>query len=165
MLHPIANVLPHSTRLFDGVAVQELPGAWYISVFPEAGICRTLRIPEMDGQRILDARFDYNVLMLTSEQAGKYTISILRFGDACQSYDLRTVPDAASPDLNFVTLDNGVCLWLNPREELEVFSNRKGATSLKLLNEPALHGVRLFKEGTQALFAREDTLYEMTMGS
>lgn len=165
MLHPVANVLPHATRLFDDVAVQDILGAYHVSLFPQPGTCRTVRIPDLDGHRILDARFDNNVLMVASEQAGKYVISILRFGVDYRDYDLRAVPDAASPDIGFVTLDNGVCLWLNPRQELKIFSNRKGASSLKVLDEPALHGARLFMDGTQALFARGDTLYEMKMGT
>jgi hypothetical protein len=103
--------------------------------------------------------------MLASDRAGSVTLSILRFGEDYQGYDLRAIPDVASPDLNFVTLDNGVCLWLNLQEELEIFSNRKGSTTIKRLDEPALQGARLFHDGTQALFARADTLYEMTMGT
>lgn len=165
MLHAVANVLPHATRLFDGAAVQDILGACHASLFPQPGMCCTVRIPELDGSRILDGCFENNVLMLASEQAGKYAISILRFGERYRDYDLRTIADAASPELNFVTLDNGICLYLNPQQELEIFSNRKGASSLKVLDEPALHGARLFKDGTQALFARGDTLYEMKMGS
>ena len=165
MLHPVGNALPQATRLFDGTAVQDMQGACYVSVFPETGACRTIRVPELDKARVLDGRFEHNVLMLTSEQAGKYSISILRFDDGYVGYDLRTVSDVVSPDLNFTTLDNGVCLWLNPQDELEIFSNRKGSASLKLLDEPALRRARLFKQGTQALFAQGDTLYEMTMST
>jgi serine/threonine protein kinase len=165
MLHPVGNVLPQATRLFDGAAVQDMLGACYVSVFPEAGVCRTVRLPELDGARILDGRYEQNVLMLASDRAGSGTISIVRFGDSYQGYDLRAIPDVSSPDLNFVTLDNGICLWLNPQEELEIFSNRKGSTSLKRLDEPALQGARLFHDGTQALFARADALFEMTMGT
>ena len=165
MLHPIANVLPQATRLFDGVAVQDMLGACYVSIFPQPGSCRTVRLCELDGAHVLDGRFDHNVLMLASEKAGKYAISVARFGEDYADYDLRTVDDVVSPDLNFVTLENGVCLWLNPQDELEIFSNRKGSGSVKVLNEPALHGARLFKAGAQALFAKGETLYEMTMGT
>jgi len=164
MLHSVANVLPHATRLFDGVAIQDILGAFHASLFPQPGMCRTVRLPELNGHRVLDARFDQNVLMTASEQAGKYAVSIFRFGDGYQDYDVRVVPVAASPELNFVTLDNGVCLWLNPQQSLEIFSSRKGSPSLKVLDEPALHGARLFKDGAQARFAQRDTLYEMTMG-
>ena len=165
MLHPVANVLPHATRLFDGVAIQDILGACHVSLFPQLGMCCTVRIPDLDGRRILDGRFENNVLMIASEHAGKYAISILRFGECYRDFDLRTVADVASPELSFTTLDNGICLWLNPQQELEIFSSRKGSAPLKILDEPALHGARLFKDGTQALFAQGDTLYEITMGS
>ena len=165
MLHHVGNVLPQATRLLDGVAVQDMLGACYVSVFPAANICRTMRIRELDGRRILDGRYDNNVLMLASESGGDYAVSIVRPGDDCRDYDIRTVPTTSPPDLNFAVLDNGVCLWLNLLEQLEIFSNRKGSASVKVLDEPALQGARHFKEGTRALFARGDTLYSMTMGT
>jgi hypothetical protein len=163
MLHPVANVLPLATRLYEGAAVQDILGSCHVSLFPRSGACHTVRIRELDGRRILDARYEHNVLMVASENKGALEISIIRFGDGYDDYDLRAEHDAGSTDVGFVTLDNGVCLWLNPQQELEVFSNRKGAAAIKVLNEPALHGVRLFKDGTRALFSRGDTLYEMTM--
>ena len=163
MLHPVANVLPLATRLYEGVAAQDILGACYVSIFQSPGVCHAIRIRELDGRRILDARFELNVLMVATENGGAFEISIVRFGEGYTDYDVRTVSDAGSTDVGFVTLDSGICLWLNPQQELEVFSNRKDAASIKVLNEPALHGVRVFKVGTRALFARGDTLYEMTM--
>jgi hypothetical protein len=103
-------------------------------------------------------------------QSSRGTLSgTFRGSSRLSSHDARyvsaTFPDVSNPNLNFVTLDNGICLWLNPQEELEIFSNRKGSTSLKRLDEPALQGARLFHDGTQALFARADALFEMTMGT
>lgn len=163
MLHHAANVLPNATHLFDGAAFQDLLGACHVSVFPRSGVCHTIRIPELDNCRVLDARFDQNVLIACSECKGQYSTSILRFGDGHRDYDLRTVADSAASEINFVTLDNGICLFMNPSQELEIFSNRVGSASMKVLNEPALQGARLFKDGTQALFARADTLFEMSM--
>jgi hypothetical protein len=163
MLHPIANVLPLATHLYEGVAVQDILGSCHVSIFPRPGACHTVHIRELDGRRILDARYEHNVLMLASENGGAIEISIMRFGNGYADYDLRIIPDAGTTDVGFVTLDNGMCLWLNPQQELEIFSNRKGASSINVLNEPALHGARLFKDGTCALFARGDTLYEMSM--
>jgi hypothetical protein len=163
LLHPVANVLPYATQLLEGAVLQNILGACYVSVLPTAGTCYTVRVPELEGQRIVEGRFDRNVLMLVSEQQGKYQKSILRFGDEYRDYDLRSVQDVSTVDLNFVTLENGVCLHLNENEELELFSNRKGAQSMRLLNEPALRGATLVKAGTHALFAQGDTLYHMTL--
>ena len=42
-----ASVLPHATKLFDGVAVQSLLGAAYLSLFPRGGVAHQLRAAEL----------------------------------------------------------------------------------------------------------------------
>ena len=162
-LKMIGGVLPNATQVFEGVVAQNLLGATYVSLFPRSGVCHSVRIKELDGYRIVDGKFDNNVLMLVGEKQGAYSKFILRFDAAYAAYDMRIVGDIVYTGLNFVTLDNGICLHLNDDEELEIFSNRLHATGLNLLTDAALQGARLFKHGTQALFSRGDTLYSMTM--
>ena len=162
-LKTVGNALPNATQLFEGVAAQNLLGAQYVSLFPRPGTCHAVRIKELDGHRIVDARFDNNVLMLIGARNGAYHKFILRFDAAYAAYDMRVVPDVTFAGLNFVTLDNGVCVHLNDREELELFSNRMGAAGLKIITDPAIQGAQLFKNGTQVLFSRGDTLYKMTL--
>ena len=162
-LKTVGNATPNATQLFEGVATQNLLGAQYASLFPRPGTCHSVRIKELDGHRIVDARFDNNVLMLVGERHGTYHKFILRFDAAYATYDVRVVPDVTFAGLNFVTLDNGVCVHLNEKEELEIFSNRKDTMGLKIIADPAIQGAQLFKNGTQVLFSRGDTLYKMTL--
>ena len=131
--------------------------------FPAPAHCHSVRIKELDGHRIVDGKFDNNVLMLVGERNGVYSKFILRFDTSYATYDIRIVNDIAYEGLNFVTLDNGICLHLNENEELEIFSSRIHANGLNILADATLQGARLFKHGTQALFSRDDTLYSMTM--
>lgn len=162
-LKVVGNVLPNATQLYEGVAVQNLLGATYVSLFPRPGLCYSVRLKELDGYRIVEARFDNNVLMLVGVRDGAYNKFILRFDTTYTAYDLRIVSNIAYEGLNFVTLDNGICVHLNDKEELEIFSNRKDSGSLKVLTDAAIQGAKLFKNGTQVLFSKSDTLYSMTL--
>jgi hypothetical protein len=162
-LKTVGNALPNATQLFEGVVTQNLLGAQYVSVFPRPGTCHSVRVRELDGHRIVDARFDNNVLMLIGARNGAYHKFILRFDAAYTAYDVRVVPDVVFEGLNFVTLDNGVCVHVNEKEELELFSNCKGATGVKIITDAAIQGAQLFKNGTQVLFSKGDTLYSMSM--
>jgi hypothetical protein len=71
-LRPVGNVMENATQLFPGVAVQSLLGAWHVSVFPRPGTCYPVRIRELDGYRVVDAKFDHNVLMVVGSRAGQY---------------------------------------------------------------------------------------------
>ncbi len=162
-LRAIGNVLPNAALVHEGVVTQNLLGAQYASLFPMSGKCYSVRIKELDAHRIIDARFDNNVLMLVGERHGQYDKYILRFDATYTAYDVRVVPNITYEGLNFVTLDSGVCVHLNENEELELFANRKDALGIKILVEPALQGAQLFKNGTQVLFSKGDTLYSMTL--
>lgn len=160
----IAHLMEQATQLFEGVAFQNMLGAWYATLLPRRGKAYQIRLPELDGAQIVEARFDNGVLMLVTAHNGRYDKLILRFDDDYQSYDVRRLADVPAPSVNFVALGSGVCLHLNENDELEVFSRRKGAAGLKVFSDPALAGdCRLFKNGSQALFARGALLHKFTM--
>ncbi len=159
-----AWVMEQATQVFEGVALQNMLGAWYATVLPSRGRACPVRIAEADGGQVIDAKYQNHVLMLVVARHGRYDRLILRFDAAHQTYDLRRVADVSTPEINFVVLDSGVCLSLGENDALEVFSHRRGDPSLKVLSDPALGGdCRLFKNGTQALFARDRTLYKFAM--
>jgi hypothetical protein len=63
---PVASVMPSATRLFQGVAIQDMFGTLMFSVFPAAGHHRQLKIPELNEYRITEAKYEGNVLMVVA---------------------------------------------------------------------------------------------------
>lgn len=159
----ICQVLEHATHLFDGVVVQKLLQATYVSVFP-GGMNRQLHVKELDGRRIVDAKYDGGVLMVVAEKHGQYDRLVFRFDREHQSYDVRVVRDVGSGSLNFITLDTGVCVCLNEEDKLELFSKTMGAQGLKIVEDTSLGGdMRLVKLDSKVGFYRGSQLYRMTM--
>lgn len=159
----VGNAMEQATQLFDGVALQNMLGAWYASLFPRPGACHTIRLPQFDDSRIVDARFEGGVLMGIAAREGRYDRHVFRFHPGYASCDERVDRDIPYTGLNFVVLDNGVCVHLNEQDELEVFSSRKGSSTLQVISDSCMAGGRLFKQGTQVFLAREETLYSLTM--
>ena len=160
----VGAVLENATQLFEGVALQSLLGAWYASLLASPGRCHQVRLAELDGAQVLDARLQGGVLMVVAARAGRYEKLIFRFDTDYASYDVRVVPDIAATGLNFVVLAHGVCLHLSDKDELEVFPARKGAAGLKVLADPALGGDSLLlHDGPQALMARGGALSGFAM--
>lgn len=163
-IKPVANVMIKSTRMFQGLAIQNLLGAYYASIFPSPGVCHQVRLSELDRYQILDARLCRNVLMVVGAHGGQYDKLIFRFGKDFSDYDSRLAPDVSSTDLNFTVLDTGVVLHLNDEGALEVFSNLRGASGIRTFQDPSVRGDdRLFHTGGQALTARGNKLYKFTM--
>jgi hypothetical protein len=161
-LRPVASVMEHATQLFDGVAIQNVLGSCYATLLTPGGT-HTLPVRELDGCRVVDARLDDNVLIVAAAVGSHYDRLVLRFATDYRAYDLRRVPDVTYSGLNFAALASGVCLCLNEEEELELFSSRIGSPAARTLADEALRGARLFKDGNEALLAKGETLYSMSM--
>ena len=161
-----AQVLEHATRLYPGVAVQNLLGSAYLSLLTGSGEAHQVQVKELDKYRILDAKYEERVLMVVGEKGGKYDRLVFRFDpDDGYSYDVRYVKDISPSGINFAVLDTGVCVCLNEEEDIEVFSNRKSQSStVKRLSDPMLGGdMILGKQAGHLIFARGNKLYRMKM--
>lgn len=159
-----ANVLEHATRLYPGTAIQSLLGACYVSLFPVVGTHHQIRITELDGVRIQDAKYDNKVLMVVGFKKGMYNRWVFRFDDEFHTYDTRVIPDIKPEGLNFVTLDSGICVSMTEDETLELFPNTKGVNKSRVVTDPTLSGeMRLYKKGGKVVFARENKLYSLSL--
>lgn len=159
-----ANVMMNSTRMFEGLAVQNLMGAHYASILSGPGVCHQVRLPELDGYQLLEARLCRNVLVAVRARGGRYDRVVFRFADDFGSYDSRVTPDVSTSDINFTVLDTGVVLLLNEEGALELFSRRKGAPDVQTFQDADVGAdAGLFQAGAQALVARGAKLYKFTM--
>lgn len=163
-LRQVANATMRSTRMFEGLAIQNLLGANYASIPASGGICHQVRLTEFDGYQIFDARLERCVLMVLGTRQGQYDLLIFRFASDFGSYDLRVVQTVSSSSINFVVLDSGVVLRITDDDRLEIFSRIKGSTNIRLVQDEAVQSdARLFHIGAQALIARGNALYKIKM--
>jgi hypothetical protein len=154
------GVLEHATELYDGVAMENLLGAWYALLFPAAGLCHQIRLRELDGYTLLDARFIRSVLVVAATRGGECDTFVFRFDSAFREYDARIASSGNYIGIGLAVLAIGVCLLLNESDEVQVFSSKPGDTSIKVFADSSVRGdVRLFSRGAQALFARGRILY------
>jgi hypothetical protein len=162
----VANVMINSTRMFDGVAIQNLLGTNYVSIPTASGGCHQVRLAELDGAQIVNAKLYRRVLMVVVTTSGRYDKYIFRFAKDFSSYDLRRLVDVATTDIEFTVLDTGVVLHLTDDDELEIFSSAKESAKLSLLDDPALKDeLKLFHKGTQALLGKGRKLYKFRLVS
>jgi serine/threonine protein kinase len=163
----VASILENATKMFDGVAIQNLLGAQYVSIFSEPTTHRQVHVKELDEYRIIDAKYDNLVLMVVGvKKSGYYDRLVIRFSPDWKTYDVRVVSNVPHLGLNFVVLDSGVVVCINEEEDLEAFSNRIHSTGIRIVNDPIITGdMRLYKYGARLLFSRGERLFSMKMMS
>ncbi len=157
------DVLELATRLYDGVVLQNLLGSMFVSIFPRSGATFQIRMPELDGYTIVDARYDRRVLMVLGVKKGQYDRMVFRYNEQLTAYtSLAPVTDVTPTGLNFIVLDSGVCVHLTEDERLEV--SAIGSSKVREVVSATLgNDMRLVHCGGRVAFIRGDRVYRMTM--
>lgn len=162
-LFRVANTMEQATQLYAGVALQNVLGTCYATIFPKSGMSHQLRLRELEGMRVIDAKYMSQVLVVIAEHGGKYARLVFRFAAGFQDYDLRSTTMDTVDDVNFTVLDNGLVLLMTEQDELECFTNRRDSTTFKVIADPALDRTfRLFKDGQRALAVNADGIYHIS---
>jgi hypothetical protein len=160
----VANVMMKSTRLFEGVALQNILGAHYGSLLSSSGGCHSVRLSELDGYQLVDSRLYRNVLMVVGAKGGRYDKFIFRFKHNFSSFDSRLMPNISPTTINFTVLDGGVVLHMTDEGTLELFSELTDASGIRVIQDLSIQGdVSLFHSGAQAMLARGNKLYKIRM--
>jgi len=160
----VANVLPYGSKLFDGCVIQNLLGSTYVSFFPDSGKHYQLNIKELDGQKIIDAKFERKVLMVITNKGGKYNKYIIRLASAYDGYDIKEYKDVNYSGINFTVLDNGICAHLNEDDKLVLFPAQRNNNQAKEVEDDVLDGdMRLFSCGVQTMFYKGNKAYSIKM--
>src|SRR6185369_11532822 len=163
-LRSVANVMMCSTQMFEGIAIQNLLGASYASIPSFSGGCHQVRLAELDGTQIINAKLYRNVLVVVVTVAGRYDKFVFRFTKDFAGYDVRKLADVATSDIEFTVLDTGVVLHLVDDDKLEVFAIRKDSTNRSMFADVVLKDdLKLFHTGKQALIAKGRKLYKFKL--
>lgn len=158
----VANILQHATQLFDGVVIQSMLGSTYASVFPASRSHQQVRIAELDGSKIVDAKYDGGILMVVAARAGQYdrwTFAVPPGAEAAVL--LEKVEDVGTVGLNFVVLDSGVCVHFTEDDRMEVWSAKKPGAKKRV--DVQSNGMRLVRRAGGLAGIRGCTAYTMRM--
>lgn len=161
----IVDVMDRATQLFDGVAIQSLFDAYNVTIFTDTRQCRQAQIRELDGYKIVDAKYERRVLMIMAvdTKTGKYDRFVFRFSRDGSSYDVRVVKDVPNIGLNFTVLTNHKVACITEKEELEVFLSEKGHPALRQFDDPVIEGdMILSSKKDDVVFSKGGKLYTIT---
>lgn len=124
------GVMANSAKWFDGVGVMDALGAMYIiQPFGDDSVA-TVRIPELDGKRVVAGKSGNRnsgfTALIAMDKSGSYSKIELTFQVDYQTYKFWSAP-ADTGDLNMAILPRGVCAVITQDDELSVFVPSTGA--------------------------------------
>jgi hypothetical protein len=159
--------MPKSSQFFDGFIYQNVLGKSYL-VIPKPEVaknssCQILYIPDLNGYRIINGKYENGICMIIGTKGNTYDKLIFRFNDS-GSYDCRIFNDVDINSINFVCLDNGVCVSINDDELIEIFSKNLNSSKVNEIKDPDINSsMNLCKDGTRVMFYKNNELYFMSM--
>lgn len=160
---PVSNAMPEATMLFEGVAIQNMLGSWYVSVFPKTRTSFQFRLEALDSYKIVDAKFERGVLMVVGSKQGRYDKFVYRIRQGSPVLFWKD-EDITYTGINFTVLDKGVCVHIDEEERLVLFSTSVGADAVKRVDDPAIQGdMRLSHRGDEVVFTRGKELHRLKM--
>jgi hypothetical protein len=149
-----------SSEMFSGVIAQSLLGDAFL-VIPHDGKCKNVKVPELDDYRVIDAKYDNGICVIIGHKDNQYDKLIFKF-DAGVKYNLRIIEDVDYLPINFVTLDNGVCIMINEDDSVEIFLNRLDKNDVKRIEDPEIHStMKLTKDGIVAMFMKGNKVFSI----
>jgi len=155
----VCQILENSSVLWTGCVIQNMLGSIYVTIFPEPNKTIQIHLKELDGAKIIDAKFDGGILQVVALRANKYDRYIFKIFN--KDYTLRTYNDVNYTGINFVTLDNGICVSMNEDGSIEAF-HVKG-DSIKILDDNIINDNILMKDGVSLVIFKNNQFYKVTM--
>lgn len=166
-VQPGPTVMPFATQLFKGVVYQNMLGESFFILFPNKGESYHIKIPELNGYKITDAKFENGVLVVIGTDVkaslAQYDKFILRFCSNYETFDVRKIENVSLSLVNFTVLDSGICIMLSELGEIEIFSNRMGSKNIKTLSNQDLQDVEFLSYLGGAAFIRNNKVFSMKM--
>ncbi len=161
------NIEANSSKLFSNVIYQSALGTTVLAIptstYTQSSFI-TKRIPELDDFQIMDAKYDNGVCVLIGHKSSRFTRIVIIFDEKHDKYRCRYIHDIDYAPINFVCLDNGVCVMLTDDDAIEIFLNKVNKPDVKRIEDPVINStMQLCKDGTILKFFRDNKIYKIKM--
>ena len=161
------KIMSNSSIFFSHVIYQNVLGRSYLVIpspnnFGLNSYCFYIQTSELDGFKIIDAKYNNKICIVIGSKKGIYTRFIFRFDENHQKYDCRIINDITYLEINFIVKDNGVVVLIIEDQTIEVFYNKifdNQLNEVKNLNLPL--PLKLCQDGNTTLFFKDNKLNKM----
>lgn len=160
------GILPNASEMFSGCVSQSVFGRYFFVIIEpnQSGNSKSyvIKIDELEGYRVIDARYESNILIVIAYKDSQYDRFIIKFDLKYNRYIHRKEEDVDFIPANFVVLDNGIVISINDQDSVQIFSNQYGKDAVKEIKDPDINSsMKLVKDGTQAKFFKGNKLFSI----
>lgn len=160
--------LTYSYRLFNNVIIQQILDSTFVILLRGIDkICENIKINELSKQRIINAELNNNILIVITELKGKLRRYIIKFNIKTQYFEnyiiLSDEEIHGDTNINFVVLDNGICILSDLEKGLILFRSNFEDKNINIINNTNIAGYKLYCQQNKVLYADDNKLYSLKM--
>ena len=155
----VANIID-THKIFDGMVVQDMLGTCRIAIPYKVGASKTIHVPELDGKRIVDAKYMEGGAIVIAEDKDVYERQTLIFDKSVSTYTIRVESNVVVQDVNFTVLDKGLCVAANG-DSIELFYDNSAVKTI--LESPLTSNQSLYSWGNKIYVVNGDSVYNLSM--
>lgn len=154
------GVLVPATTWHQGVGVEDALGAMHVVVPFGAGACAHVRVPELDGRRVVAGIAGERIVVLTiQEPSGEYVELMLAFDEQYRTYQVsRQV--VATPDLTAVVLPTRVVASIRNDGELTI-TVPSSQTAKTVRDSAVTTDLLLFRWNERVLYLKDGAVWSL----
>lgn len=158
----VTTVNESSTKFYDGVILQDILGSCVACIFPQSKTAYQIKIKEVIGYKIVDAKYLNKVLIIIANKNGKYVKFIFRMNEFFNEYSVRKIDDIIYSGINFTVSKNGVTVHITEEEKVEMFSNKYNDDNIVTIEDTVISGdMILSSDENNVLFYKENSVYKI----
>ena len=159
---PISTLNLNSSKIFDGVVMQELYGKYKAIIPYEYNGCSSIDLKEIKTNRIFDAkRIDRWMFIITEASNGTADFYRIYFNENFSKYEIKCDKDVAFRNINAMVKDNGMVVLNTEDDTLELFFDFKRGTKV-IEDSPVQNHLKLI-DGKTTCFIDGDKIYSIQM--
>lgn len=157
------SILPKATEIYNNLMISNVLGLYHlIIVSRQGGKLKYIPVPikELKDYKIVDAKRERNVVIIIGFNKGKYEELMIKFNDNFSNYSFSVLDDDMdTPEINFIALENNVCLLINEDGYLNLFTSNWQDNNIQKIQDKTINtNMKLVNIGRAALYQNE-TLY------
>jgi serine/threonine protein kinase len=156
------NILPNSISIYRNIIVSDVLGKAYLYIPFKEGSCQIIPVKELDGYRIIDAKYDEGIAIFLAFRNDIYNRIIIKFNSEMTSYSSVIDKDVTMYGVNFATLPSGVAVILTGEDTIEIISRYKDEKKI-ITNCGIDSRAILCNEGNNLHFFLDKKLYKIKM--
>lgn len=155
----VSDCLEYATKFWDGCALENIFGDWFVIIFPKTGQALQIKLKELFKYKIIDAKFENGVLKVIGVKNGNYNKFTYTL-DSSGNFNIPICINDSPNGLNFTVLDNGLCVEIVNDEEMIL---TRGTQEKIIKSQQISMNWRLSHEGNQVIFTENGQAYSLGM--